>query len=231
MALRVIGAGFGRTGTASLKLALETLGCGPCYHMSEVLSHAGHVDLWLDVAAGKPDWDAIFSGYASTVDFPAANYWRELAEFYPDAKLLLSMRSAESWFQSTQETILSQTLQEVSKGTRWRQMVDATTYAPLGNDLHDHDALIAAFHAHNEAVKQAFRPERLLVFEAKDGWAPLCDFLGVSTPDEPYPRINSRAEFEGLFAMMKTPMGQAMMAGRGLEGGSAHERLFDKDKR
>ena len=102
MTLKVIGAGFGRTGTASLKIALEKLLGAPCYHMSEVLGRAGHVDLWLDAAAGKPDWDAIFDGYAATVDFPASNYWREIADYYPDAKIVLSLRDAERWALSTQ---------------------------------------------------------------------------------------------------------------------------------
>ena len=96
MALKVIGAGFGRTGTASLKLALEQLGFGPCYHMSEVLANAGHLGLWNHVAAGKPDWDEIFKGYSSTTDFPASIYWRELADYYPEAKIILSLRDPES---------------------------------------------------------------------------------------------------------------------------------------
>ena len=176
MALKVIGAGFGRTATASLKIALERLLQAPCYHMSEVLGRAGHVDLWLDAAEGRPDWDAIFDGYAATVDFPASNYWRELSEAYPDAKILLSLRDAERWFQSTQETIFSPSLQKFQTGTKWGRMIKATIDDHLGGQMNDRDSLIEAFNAHNRAVEQAFGEDRLLVFEASQGWAPLCAF-------------------------------------------------------
>ena len=167
MTLKVIGAGFGRTATASLKYALETLLEGPCYHVSEVLGKPGHVDLWLDAAAGRPDWDAIFDGYAATVDFPASNYWRELAQAFPDAKILLSLRDAGRWFQSTQETIFSPTLQELQAGTRWGRMIKATIDDHLGGAMNDYDALIAAFEEHNRAVEDAFDHSRLLVFEER----------------------------------------------------------------
>lgn len=225
MTLKIIGAGFGRTGTASLKLALEKLGYGPCYHMSEVLGNAGHVDLWLDAAAGKPDWDAIFANYASTVDFPASNYWRELADYYPDAKILLSLRDAEKWFESTQASIFSKTLQGFMEGTKWGRMARATIDDHLGGDLNDHDAIVAAFNAHNDAVKAAFGPNRLLVYETGSGWAPICDFLGVPQPDEDFPRINSKEEFDSVFELLKTPAGQAMMNGEGAGGASVHDTL------
>ncbi|HEX7236426.1 MAG TPA: sulfotransferase, partial [Gammaproteobacteria bacterium] len=108
MALKVIGAGLGRTATFSLKFALEHVGLGPCYHMSEVFAGARrNVPLWLDVVRGKPDWDAVFEGFASTTDYPACTYWRELAAFYPNAKVILTVRDADSWFDSVTETIFS----------------------------------------------------------------------------------------------------------------------------
>lgn len=226
MTLKIIGAGYGRTGTASLKLALETLGFGPCYHMSEVLGNAGHVDHWLNVAAGKPDWDTIFANYQSTVDFPASNYWRELAAYYPDAKIILSLRDAERWVESTQKTIFSKTLQGVHRGTKWGKMLDRTTQDPVCDDINDREKLINAFNNHNDAVKAAFGPDRLLVFEAKDGWDPLCAFLGVSVPADAYPRVNSGEEFDAVFEMLKSPVGAAMMNGEGMGGASAHEELF-----
>ena len=227
MTLQVIGAGFGRTATASLKNALETLLGAPCYHMSEVLGKAGQVDLWLDAAAGKPDWNAIFDGYAATVDFPASNYWRELAQAYPDAKIILSLRDAERWFQSTQETIFSPTLQAFQSGTKWGQMIEATIDDHLGGQMNDRDALIKAFETHNAAVQDAFDDSRLLVFEATQGWGPLCKFLGVAEPDEPFPHVNSKEEFDAVFDMLRSPMGAKVMNGEGMGiPGSMHDEIF-----
>ena len=112
MPLKVIGAGLGRTATFSLKFALEHLGLGPCYHMSEVLAAARrNVPLWLNVIKGRPDWDSIFDGYQSTSDYPACSYWRELADYYPNAKVVLTTRDADSWFDSVSETIFSDQMQ------------------------------------------------------------------------------------------------------------------------
>lgn len=227
MALKVIGAGFGRTGTASLKLALEMLLKDPCYHMSEVIGKPGQVDLWLDAAAGKADWDAIFAGYAATVDFPASNYWQELAKHYPDAKIVLSLRDPERWFASTQETIFSTRLQELQAGSKWGRMCKATIDDHLGGDLNNRAALIAAFNAHNDAVKAAVDPDRLLVFEAKEGWAPLCRLLDVPVPKEDYPHINSKEEFAGVFELLDSPLGAAVLRGDGLSGGPQHEEMLE----
>lgn len=227
MTMKVIGAGFGRTATASLKVALDTLLGAPCYHMSEVLGKAGQVDLWLDVAAGKPDWNAIFDGYVATVDFPACNYWRELADFYPEAKILLSKRDAERWFVSTQETIFSETLASLQAGTKWGRMIKATIDDHLGGNMHDRAALIEAFEAHNAAVQAAFDDDRLLVYEASQGWEPLCRFLGIEQPSDPFPHINSKEEFHAVFEMLKSPMGARVMNGEGMEvPGSMHDEVF-----
>lgn len=227
MTLKVIGAGFGRTGTASLKFALEKLLAAPCYHMSEVLGKAGQVDLWLDVAAGKPNWDAIFNGYAATVDFPASNYWRELAVAYPDAKVLLSLRDPDRWFTSTQETIFSPTLQGLQAGTKWGRMIKATIDDHVGGKMNDRVSLIEAFNFHNEAVRAAFEKDRLLVFEASQGWGPLCSFLGVAEPEEPFPNVNSKEEFDNVFEMLRSPMGAKVMNGEGMGTlGSMHDEIF-----
>lgn len=227
MTLQVIGAGFGRTGTASLKLALEQLLGGPCYHMSEVLGRAGQVDLWLDAAAGKPDWPAIFDGFAATVDFPASNYTMALAEAYPDAKIILSVRDAQKWFESTQETIFNPKLMALAAGTKWGDMLRVTIDAHLGGDINDRDALLAAFNAHTARVQAAFGPDRLLTFEAKQGWAPLCEFLGVDVPAEPYPHINSKEEFETVFTLLSSTTAAAVVNGEGMPGASGHDQLFD----
>lgn len=227
MTLKIIGAGFGRTGTASLKVALETLLQSPCYHMSEVLGNAGHVDHWLDAATGNPTWDSIFANYVATVDFPASNYWQELADTYPQAKIILSVRDAESWFQSTQKTIFSKDLQTLYAGTKWGRMIKATVDDHLGGDISDKKAVIAAFHAHNARVADAFGPERLLRFEARDGWAPLCRFLDMPVPDEAFPHINSKEEFDGVLELLKSPIGANAMNGDGMSTDSAHDDFFD----
>ena len=228
MTLKVIGAGFGRTGTASLKLALEKLGFGPCYHMSEVLANAGHIDLWNAVAAGRPDWDEIFKNYNSTTDFPASIYWRELTEYFPDAKIILSLRDAERWFESVQQTIMSPKMRALLDGTPWGGMYNATIGAFFDHKLSDHDTLIRVFNEHSAAVKSAFGPDRLLVFEAKDGWAPICKFLGVPVPDEAYPRVNSKEEMQGLMDMLESDAGQEMMQGKGLPK-AVREQLYGKE--
>ena len=229
MGLKVIGAGFGRTGTASLKLALETLGFGPCYHMSEVLANGGHMALWNRAAKGEAVWDEVFKGYASTTDFPACIFWRELADYYPDAKIVLSLRDAERWYESTQDTILSRKMMALLDGTPWRDMLRNTVDAVFGGDIHDHDTLIRVYNAHNEAVKAAFGPDRLLVFEAKDGWGPLCAHLGVPVPETDYPRVNSKDELQGMIAMLTSDMGREMMQGGGMPK-AVREQLFGKEQ-
>lgn len=198
MALRIIGAGFGRTGTLSLKLALEQLGFGPCHHMKEVAPNPRQVGLWTEAAAGKPDFHAIYEGYVSTVDWPTAAFWPDVLKAFPDAKVILSTRSAESWYDSISSTILT-VLSDRSKWPEparpWLEMVhDVVVTRSLGGHL-GRDGVIAAYKA-NEAAARAMVPAgKLLVFEAKEGWAPLCAFLGCPVPDTPYPRTNSKDEF------------------------------------
>ena len=199
MALRVIGAGLGRTATFSLKFALEHIGLGPCYHMSEVFAGARrNVPLWLDVVRGKPDWDAIFDGYQSTTDYPACSYWRELAAYYPEAKVILSVRDAETWFESVSETIFSQQMQGRLTGTPTGAMMDGVIFNAFGGRVNDRAFMTDWFKRRNREVIDALPPERLLVFSPKDGWAPLCEFLDVPVPDAPFPRVNSRDEIHAV---------------------------------
>ncbi|MBO9518700.1 MAG: hypothetical protein J7493_11590 [Porphyrobacter sp.] len=196
MALKVIGAGLGRTATFSLKFALEHLGFGPCYHMSEVFAGARrNVPLWLDVIEGKPDWDAVFDGFSSAADYPACSYWRELAERYPEAKVVLSVRDPDSWFDSVTATIFSQSMQGSLAGSPVETMMRGVVFdAFKGGDILDREFMTDWFVRRNQAVRDALPPERLLVFSAKEGWEPLCDFLGVPVPYGPFPRVNSRDE-------------------------------------
>lgn len=195
MALKVIGAGLGRTATFSLKFALEHVGLGPCYHMSEVFACARrNVPLWLDVVNGRPDWDAIFDGYLSTTDYPACSYWRELADYYPDAKVVLSVRDADSWFESVSETIFSDQMQGSLAGSPVETMMQGVIFDAFGDRRTDRAFMTDWFKRRNQKVIDALPRERLLVFSPKDGWKPLCSFLGVPLPDEPFPRINRRDE-------------------------------------
>jgi hypothetical protein len=199
MTLHVIGAGVGRTGTYSLKLAINQLGYGPCHHMEEVLhNQTSQVPLWADAVKGHPDWSAIYDGYASAVDWPTAGFYRELNAAYPSAKFVLTVRSPESWAESFSATIyklLAGRDQAPAEMRAWLDMavgvVDKTGF-PAGLDV---TALKNAFIAHNDAVKAAIPADRVLSYEVKEGWGPLCAFLGVPVPDGPFPRTNDRSEF------------------------------------
>lgn len=198
MALEVIGAGPGRTATFTMKFALEHLGYAPCYHMVEVFASIRRsLPLWQDVADGKPDWESIFDGYRSTTDFPASVYWRELAEYFPNAKVVLTVRDADSWFESVNETIMSPRMLASLEGSPLMKMFEGTYLKPYGDKVHDRAFMTEWYEAHNKAVIETIAPDRLLVFHPKEGWEPLCQFLGVPVPDVPFPRVNSRDELGG----------------------------------
>jgi hypothetical protein len=198
VALKVIGAGLGRTGTVSLKLALERLGFGRSYHMLEVIGTPGHTELWQQVADGRPDWDAIFAGYGATTDYPACACWRELADFYPDAKIVLSVRDPDKWFDSTQATIFTPETKATLDSARFAGV--AKLMYGIHPDLYDRASMVAAFQRHSQAVIDGIAKERLLVYDVAQGWAPLCEFLGVPVPDAPFPRANVRTEINDIFA-------------------------------
>ena len=199
MALKVIGAGLGRTATFSMKFALEHIGFGPCYHMSEVFAGARrNIPLWTDVVSGRPDWDAIFDGYQSTTDYPACTYWRELALHYPEAKVLLTVRDADSWFDSVTETIFSEQMQGSLAGSPAETMMRGAVLDVFGNNIRDRTFMTDWFSHRNQEIIDTLPPERLLVFSPKEGWEPLCEFLGVPVPAEPFPRVNSRDELSAL---------------------------------
>jgi hypothetical protein len=202
VSLKVIGAGVGRTGTYSLKLALNQLGLGPCHHMEEVIIHmAGQLPLWQAAVAGDPDWQAIYDGYPAAVDWPTAGFYRELHAANPTARFILTHRSPESWVESFSATIykLISAPDEAPEPMRpWIAMgsaVIAKTGFPPGLD---HDGLRTAFEAHGAAVKATIPASQLLVYEVKEGWEPLCAFLGAPVPETPFPRTNDRSEFWDL---------------------------------
>jgi hypothetical protein len=211
MPLEVIGAGFGRTGTASTKSALDSLGFR-CYHMTEVIrnkENKSHLDYWLRVArepAGtKRDWEPVFGKYRATLDNPACCVWRELMAAYPNAKVVMTLhpRGAGAWFESTLDTIyfteslyafqvleyltpFARKFGEMSRRLIWGRSLQGA--------MPDRGKAIARYDAHLAEVVAEVPAERLLVFKVDEGWAPLCAFLGVPVPDEPFPNVNDRAE-------------------------------------
>lgn len=200
MSLQLIGAGFGRTGTLSLKLALEQLGVAPCYHMTEVFAHPEHVAVWSDATDGKAvDWEALFAGYTATVDWPGCNFWRELTAKYPSAKVLLTLRSPESWYASVHETIY-QVLRNPAPPdpafAAWHTMVTKLIEgSTFGGRFADRAHAIGVYERHAEAVQRTIPKERLLVYEVAQGWQPLCAFLDLPVPAGEFPRVNSKDEF------------------------------------
>jgi hypothetical protein len=208
MGLKLIGAGLGRTGTLSIKLALEQLGLGPCYHMIEFFMNPSHAALWVRAAHGDADWEAIFGGYPSSVDYPGCTFWRELAEFYPGAKVLLTVRDPNLWFESTQATIFSASHIERTTTGPLREFLASTVLRDVGERVHERDFMIDYYRQHNATVERTIAPERLLVYQASDGWEPLCKFLGVGIPDRPFPRANTREQFASARAEAVAREGQ-----------------------
>ena len=199
MALRVVGAGLGRTGTMSLKLALEQLLGAPCYHMAEVFVHPEHIPVWHAAARGEPvDWPALFQGYASAVDWPAGSFWPEVAAAFPDALILLSTRSSESWWKSASQTIFPSSAKMA--GSPWHAMWLDLVRNRFTPRLDDRAAAIAAYERHNADVRAGAPKARLLEWTAQEGWGPLCRALGVPEPSTPFPHANSTDEFMTRFA-------------------------------
>ena len=201
MPLEVIGPGFGRTGTNSLKIALEQLGFGPCHHMFEVRDNPDRLVDWEALARGeKVDWDHVFRGYRSQVDWPGARYWRELARHYPAAKVVLSVRDPDEWFDSVQATIapfLAARGHHSSPHTNAICEMGHETVAVqvFNNRISERQHATQVFKNHIADVQSEIPAGRLLTFDLRDGWRPLCEFLRVEVPDIPFPKTNSSKEF------------------------------------
>ncbi|HIF51342.1 MAG TPA: sulfotransferase family protein [Thiotrichaceae bacterium] len=202
MPLSIIGAGFGRTGTLSLKHALEQLGYAPCYHMHEVSKKPEHIALWQALTNGeKINWDKLFDTYQAAVDWPVASFWQQLAKNYPQAKIILTIRDVDEWYESIHNTIYYVLSQPVSKdnpikreqGLMTRQLIlENTFHGNLGNK----EKAIQIYEQHNEKVRQTIPADRLLVYNVTEGWEPLCHFLDCSMPDKAFPNTNSTADFK-----------------------------------
>jgi Sulfotransferase domain len=220
--LQVVGAGFGRTGTTSLKAALETLGFGPCYHMIEVFENPEHTEVWRAAWRGEPvDWESFIGDYESAVDWPVCSFYEDLMHRYPDAKVLLSVRDSDGWYESTRNTIyeltrtvLGSPLSRAVFGLvglfapaafRMVRMVDEIVWqGTFDGRFEDREYAIAVFERWNEEVRRSVPQDKLLVYEVKQGWGPLCEFLGVEEPDEPFPRLNDAAEMRRRIRLLKT---------------------------
>jgi hypothetical protein len=202
-----------RTGTLTQKVALETLGFEPCYHWVNVIADLEQVGVWNRALDGDPVWEEVFDGFQATVDWPGGYFWRELMERHPDAKVLLSVRDPQKWEPSFRETIVdmcfgeqpirllsSARAQVDPQWSRYLKLVDRMFWGEQGTFAHGHETpaqLIEQYERHNETVKAAVPPERLLVWNVSEGWEPLCEFLGVPVPGEALPHANDRETFLG----------------------------------
>jgi hypothetical protein len=197
--MQVIGAGFGRTGTMSMQAALEILGYR-CYHMKEVTEHAGHLQAWHELVAGRTamDWHALFKDFEATVDFPACVYYRELLRAFPEAKVVLNVRDPQRWFDSfltlQQTTDRFRVFRFIPRARRFLAFVDLLL-PKVFTDPRDRARCIEVFERHNREVQEQVPADRLLVFRVQDGWPPLCAFLGRDVPAEiPFPHLNEGKE-------------------------------------
>jgi Sulfotransferase domain len=213
--MRVIGAGFGRTGTTSLKAALQELGFGPSYSLSEVFANPEHLRFWEAArrgpAGGRVDWEGFLAGYEVAVDWPACSFYEELMEAFPEAPVILTVRDPPEWYESTRSTIHELRRLTTGPPPLRAAFAFAGLFVPgvagavrladrlvwegtFDGRFEDRAYAVGVFERHNEAVRQRVPPERLLVFDVREGWAPLCDLLGVEAPDEPFPRLNEARE-------------------------------------
>jgi hypothetical protein len=210
--VKVIGAGFGRTGTTSLKAALETLGFGASYRLTEVFKHPEHVAFWEAARRGeRVDWEGFFSGYGVAVDWPACTFYGEIMEAFPGAPVILTIRDPDRWYESVRSTIYR--IRTLSAGRAPMRLAFAlaglfapgvTGIARLADEIlwegtfdgrfEDRSYAIETYKRHNAEARRQVPPERLLVYDVKEGWAPLCDFLGVEVPDQPFPHLNDTRE-------------------------------------
>ena len=212
--MQVIGAGFGRTGTLTLKAALEELGVGPCYHMVEVLwGDTSRLGLWQAAANGEEvDWKRVFDGFESTVDWPGCTFWEPLMEVFPEAKVLLTVRDPEAWYESARNTIYASLVAgqkgELKEGNEeppspeaFGMIASLIWQGTFHGKFEDKAYAIEKFHEHNEKVKATVPPERLVVHEVKEGWKPLADMLGVPEPATEFPRLNDKVAFREMVGL------------------------------
>ena len=213
MTIEVIGAGFGRTGTLSLKFAIEALGLDKCYHMMEVMRNESHAAQWRKAARGEAvDWDALYTGYRATVDWPSASFWRELRAVYPEAKVILTLRDSQQWYTSVMNTIWKFSSQvtgesrtQLDEAAMERSMMgdEIIWQGVFGGRMKDRDHVIECYERHNQEVIDTVPADKLLVYRPGDGWEPLCGFLQKTVPNTDYPKVNSTEDFSALWRKNK----------------------------
>jgi hypothetical protein len=202
VALEVVGAGVGRTGTHSLKRALEQLLDGPCHHMVEVLGNPSQVPGWTDAVEGRPvDWSELLAGYRAIVDWPGAAFWRELSAANPDALVLLSVRDPESWYRSASNTIFLAFDHMPPELSPWLNSVREMMHDRFCDEVDNPQAMMDAFERHNADVRREIPSARLLEWTPGDGWEPICERLGLAVPAEPFPVTNTTDEFRAMMGM------------------------------
>jgi hypothetical protein len=207
MTLQVVGAGVGRTGTNSLKIALEQLLGQPCHHMVEIFKHPAEVPAWMDALAGRPvDWSSMLAGYGALVDWPGASFWPELTEANPDALVLLSVRDPESWYKSASNTIFGTFDHAPPEMQPWFESVRRLLGERFSDQLDDPTAMMTAFERHNDAVRAAIPAERLLEWTPGDGWEPICARLGLEVPDTEFPNTNDTNQWRANFGLPPMPI-------------------------
>jgi Sulfotransferase domain len=200
MSLQAVGAGVGRTGTHSLKQALEKLLGGPCHHMVEVFAHPEQIPVWTDAIEGRPvDWDKLMDGYVAQVDWPGASFWPELLEANPDALVILSDRDPLAWYTSAMNTIFLGLDRSDGEIGPWMVSMKRLLADRFCDDFANRTAMLAAFERHNQDVRRRVPAGQLLEWSASDGWEPLCVRLGVPVPEEPFPITNTTEEFRAHF--------------------------------
>lgn len=225
MALKIIGAGFPRTGTTTLKRSLEMLGIGKCYHMKELLVNPDQLPLWLRLEqTGTTDWDTLYDGFDATVDFPGYPFYKQHMERYPDARVILTVRPFEPWYESAYKTVwtagpqnLPQKLAMMGRmafNPRLRKVINCIKFVKrvfwaqqFQGRFEDKAFAEEVFNKHIEEVKAYVPDEKLLVYDVRDGWGPLCEFLGTPEPGEPLPHLNKKENFKTMLAhLMKGEM-------------------------
>jgi len=207
MTLRVVGAGIGRTGTHSLKLALEQLLGGPCYHMLEVFGRPDDIPVWHRAVEGEmPDWSTFLSEYRAAVDWPPGAFWREISAANPDAPILLSSReSADAWWKSANNTIFNIADMNADAmgpaGAAQRDMAIDMLSKRFTPNWRDETEAKRAYEAHNANVRASVPADRLVDWQPGDGWEPICEKLGLPAPSEPFPHVNTTGEFRTMLGL------------------------------
>jgi len=225
MSIKIIGAGFPRTGTTTLKRSLETLGHNRVYHMKELLVNPDRLQYWKTLdETGTTDWDSLYDGYDATVDFPAYPWYKEHMLQYPDAKVVLTVRDFEDWYKSVYSTVYQagpqtpiEKIKMIGKlltNSRVRNVVSCIKLfkkkffaQEMSGKFLDKEHAKGVWDGHLAAVKAHVPEDKLLIYDVREGWAPICKFLGVEEPSEPLPHLNKKENFKQMLPkLMKGQM-------------------------